>query len=67
MKIKNENEEQQLTSKTPHWRFSQAKKHRWESFILKNDCRSIISITLTSKIVLHLVAISTFNKNNGYC
>ena len=39
-----------------------------ESFcppIKKNDYRSVINITFTSDIVLHMVAISTFNKDNG--
>ena len=34
MKIKNKNEEQQqLTSQKPFWKFSQAKYHRWEFLI----------------------------------
>ena len=64
MKIKDE--EQQLTSEKPQWRFSQAKYHRWEFLTLKkNDYRIIISITLISSIFFHLVLISTFNKDNG--
>ena len=35
--------------------------------ILKNDYRSVISITFISDIVLHIVSISTFNKDNGWC
>ena len=30
MKIQQQNEDQQLTSQKPHWRFSQVKYHRWE-------------------------------------
>ena len=42
------------------------KYHRWEFLtVKKNDYRSDISITFISNIVLHLVVISTFNKNNG--
>ena len=39
-------------------------------FQLKNDYRSVIDITFMSDIVLHIVAISTFNKvnkDNGWC
>ena len=32
---------------------------------LKNDYRSVINVTFISNIVLHIVAISTFNKDNG--
>ena len=32
---------------------------------LKNDYRSIISITLISSVVFHMVSTSTFNKDNG--
>ena len=33
--------------------------------VKKNDFRSVISIILISDIVLHMVLISIFNKNNG--
>ena len=33
---------------------------------LKNDCRRVIDITLISDS-LYMVAISTFNKDNGWC
>ena len=33
----------------------------------KNDYRSVIDITIISNIVLHMVTISTFNKDNGWC
>ena len=32
---------------------------------LKNDYRSITSITLISSVVFHMVSTSTFNKDNG--
>ena len=31
----------------------------------ENDYRSVISYAFISNVVLHLVAISTFNKNSG--
>ena len=34
-------------------------------FLKKNDYRSVTSINFISDIVLHMVAISTFNKDNG--
>ena len=34
---------------------------------LQNWFRSVINITSISDIVLHMVKISTFNKNNGWC
>ena len=33
----------------------------------RNDYRNIINITFISDIVLRMVAISTFNKGNGWC
>ena len=35
--------------------------------IKKNDYSSAIDITFISNIVLHVVAISTFNKDNDWC
>ena len=57
------NENLQATSQKPHWRFSQAKKHRWEILLSQppikkiNDYRSVIDITFISDIVRHMVAI----------
>ena len=34
-------------------------------FQVKNDYRSVINITFTSNIVLRMVEVSTFNKDNG--
>ena len=65
------------------WSFSQTKYHRWEfcwvrlrsklshqkrtNDSIKNDYRSVINIIFTSNIVLHIIAISIFNKDNGWC
>ena len=65
MKIENEDQQQQ---QKPPQRISQAKYHRWEFLTFdfkKNDYRSVIGITFVSNIVLHMVVISTFNKDNG--
>ena len=45
------------------WRFSRKKSHQKKNY----DYRSVIGITLISTIVLHMVAISTCNKDNGWC
>ena len=56
----------QQQQKKPLWRLSQAKYNRWDFLTFKkNDYRSVIDIAVISNIVFHLVAIWTFNKDNG--
>ena len=62
MKIKNEQQQHKnLTGGSP----KKVTSLGVFDFFKKNCYRSIISITLTSNIVLHMLAISTFNKDNG--
>ena len=63
MKIKNEQQQQHknLTGGSP----KKVTSLGVFDFFKKNYYRSIISITLASNIVLHMLAISTFNKDNG--
>ena len=62
MKIKNEQQQHKnLTGGSP----KKVTSLGVFDFFKQNCYRSIISITLTSNIVLHMLAISTFNKDNG--
>ena len=66
MKIKKWNEEQLTSRKTPR-SFSKECNIAGSFWLspLKNDYRSLISITFISNIVFHMMAISIFNKDNG--
>ena len=44
MKIQQQNEDQQLTSQKPHWRFSQAKYHCWEFLTFKKIITEVLLV-----------------------
>ena len=48
------NEQQQLTSQKPHWRFSQAKLHRWEFLLSQFKKEKIAEVLLILPLYLIL-------------